>query len=96
VTRPESRPAGFGRGRLGKQRCDEAGLQIAKHGADLALSIVRRLHQFALSGASYPRPASSLVHNQGRMSKDIAFEMAVSSIRFGVGVTREGRDGPRG
>jgi hydroxyacid-oxoacid transhydrogenase len=23
------------------------------------------------------------------MSKDIAFEMAVSSVRFGVGVTRE-------
>jgi hydroxyacid-oxoacid transhydrogenase len=30
-----------------------------------------------------------LVHNRLPMSKDIAFEMAVSSVRFGVGVTRE-------
>ena len=28
-------------------------------------------------------------YNRARMTKDIAFEMAVSSIRFGVGVTRE-------
>ena len=30
-----------------------------------------------------------LVHNRLPMGKDIAFEMAVSSVRFGVGVTRE-------
>jgi hydroxyacid-oxoacid transhydrogenase len=30
-----------------------------------------------------------LVHNRLLMGKDIAFEMAVSSVRFGVGVTRE-------
>src|SRR3954468_122841 len=57
------------------------------HRADL-----RRIRAAAFvgpRGPSLPQLAAATRYTSRRMVKDIAFEMAVSSVRFGVGVTRE-------